>query len=299
MSSTRLIDLASLPRPQSIEEISFEQIYAELKADFQLRAPEYSDFLESDPVVKLLQTFAYREVMLRQRENNHARSLLIAFATGGDLDHIGATYYNGTARLVITPADSASTPPVVAVMESDDDYRRRLLLQPEGQSVAGPRDAYRYHTLSADGSIKDASVTRPEPGTTEIFLLTRSGEQASAALCAKVMAAVSADDKRPHCEEVIVSPAMVVNYVIDVDITLSTGPVSEIVLAAAKQSLVNYATEKFTLGQGIYLSAIDAAAHVAGVEKITIKSPATEIVCPPSAAPLCTAVNVQIAGNYA
>lgn len=296
MSTNSLIDLSSLPQPQSVQEISFEQIYADLKSDFQVRAPEYSAFLESDPVVKLLQTFAYREVMLRQRENNHVRSLLIAFATGGDLDHIGATYFNGTARLVITPGDTTAMPPVTTVMEPDDDYRRRLLLQPESKSVAGPRDAYRYHTLSADGSIKDASVTRPEPGTTEIFLLTRTGELASAALCAKALAAVSADDKRPHCEEVIVSPAAIVAYALDVEITLTTGPASEIVLEAVKQSLAAYAVDKFSLGQGIYLSAIDAAAHVAGVEKIVIHSPAAEIVCPASAAPRCTGISVHIAG---
>lgn len=296
ITAASTLDISTLPAPQSVEQISFEQIYAELRSDFAARAPEYQSFLESDPVVKLLETFAYREVMLRQRENNFTRSLLIAFATGGDLDHLGATYFNGTARLVVTPGNPAAVPPVEAVMETDDDYRRRLLLQPESKSVAGPRNAYRYHAMSADGSIKDASVTRPEPGTTQIFLLTRSGQVASAALCATVLAAVSADDKRPHCEEVIVSPATITPYAINVEITLSSGPAREIVLAAAQQSLADYTAEKFALGQGIYLSAIDAAAHVNGVEKVTIQSPVAEIICPPSAAPRCTAINVRVAG---
>ncbi len=117
--------------------------------------------LESEPLVKLLEENAYRELIWRQRVNEAARAVMLACAAGNDLDVIGANY--NTTRLIITPADDSTIPPTPAVMESDTDYRLRIQQAFEGLSVAGSAGAYQYHGRSADGRVADISVTRRRP----------------------------------------------------------------------------------------------------------------------------------------
>jgi phage-related baseplate assembly protein len=78
--------------------------------------------------------------------------------------------------------------------------------------VAGPSDAYRFFALSADGQVKAASVDSPQPGTTVVYVLSRTGSGVpDAPLLTTVETALSADTIRPLSEEVIVSPAAIVN----------------------------------------------------------------------------------------
>lgn len=291
------VDLSLLPPPEVIETLAFESILESLKADFLTRHPAAADILdlESDPLVKLLETAAYRELLIRARYNDEARALLLAFATGANLDHIGVTYFNDTERLTVTPADNAAVPPIPAVMEIDDDYRLRLQLQPESESVAGPRDAFRFHAITADGQIKDASVTSPIAGTTEVFVLTHTGTGLPGApLLATVAAALNGETIRPLSEEVIVSAPTIVNYALDIELTLFSGPATEVVTAAVNAALATFASDHHRLGTDIIRSAIDAAAHQSGVKKVVIASPPADIVCSTGQAPWCTGITVTV-----
>ena len=123
-----IIDLNQLPAPDVVEELDFETILAERKATLISLYPEDQQeavartlTLESEPLVKLLEENAYRELIWRQRVNEAARAVMLACAAGNDLDVIGANY--NTTRLIITPADDSTIPPTPAVMESDTDYR--------------------------------------------------------------------------------------------------------------------------------------------------------------------------------
>ena len=71
MSIFQRIDLSLLPQPQVVEQISYEQILSELKAELISRDPQLTEVLalESEPLVKLLQVYAFREMRSRQREN--------------------------------------------------------------------------------------------------------------------------------------------------------------------------------------------------------------------------------------
>lgn len=292
------IDLSLLPAPQVIEALSFEDILADLKADFVARHPAAADIvdLESEPVVKLLEVVAYRETLLRARLNDEARALLLAYSTGADLDHLGATYYQET-RLVVTPADPLALPPVLEVLERDEDFRQRLALKPESYSVAGPSDAFKFHALSADGNIKSASVTSPVPGTTTVYVLSRiGGGVPDAPLLATVAAALNAETVRPLSEEVLVVAATLVNYAIDVSLTVYPGPAGEAALAAAQAALAKLAADSHTLDRDVTLSAITAAAQQPGVKRVLVNSPVAEVVCDIGEAPWCTGIAVAIAG---
>lgn len=293
------VDLASLPAPEVVETIVFESLVDEIKADFVARYPAGADVidLESEPVVKLIETFAYRELLLRARYNDEARALLLAFATGANLDHIGLTYFNGTERLTISPADDTTIPPTPAVMEDHDAYRMRLQLQPESESVAGPRDAYRFHALTASGQVKDAVATRPEPGTVEVFVLSRVGNgTADAGLLETVETALSPEDIRPMCDEVVASSAEIIEYTLDIGLILFAGPSGEVVIPAVESALAAFAEASHRLGNDIVDSAIKAAAHKAGVKKAIINSPPADIVCTQGQAPYCTGITVTVVG---
>lgn len=163
--SNSVIDLSKLPPPEFVETLDYEAIVAAMLADFKTRYPDDTNVLESDPAYKILEVAAYRELLLRHRINEEGRALLVAFAKDADLDHIGITYYEGEERLVVTAADSTTRPPTEQVLEDDESYRRRLLLKDDSYSTAGASNAYKFHALSADGNIKDASITSPYPGT--------------------------------------------------------------------------------------------------------------------------------------
>lgn len=171
-TSATAIDLSRLPAPLIVEQLDYAVILAALRADMLDRFPDFSAAVESDPVQKLLEVCAYRELLLRAAFNERARGCLVAFAVGPDLDNLGALL--GAYRLEIEPADPLSGTP--AVMESDADFRRRIILAPEGYSVAGPEGAYIWHALSADADVLDASATSPDPGEVVVTVLSRTGD---------------------------------------------------------------------------------------------------------------------------
>jgi len=174
------IDLSKLPPPQVVEELDYEAILAAMKADFIARWPNFSADLESEPLIKLLEVAAYRELLVRQRVNEAARKVMLAFARGSDLDHLGALY--GVERLLVDPGDPAASPPVPAQYELDDALRFRIQLAPEAMSVAGPDLAYVYHARSASADIKDVSVESPTPGDVVVTVLSGHGDGAPAAM---------------------------------------------------------------------------------------------------------------------
>lgn len=84
-----IIDLNQLPAPDVVEELDFETILAERKATLISLYPEDQQeavartlTLESEPLVKLLEENAYRELIWRQRVNEAARAVMLACAAG-------------------------------------------------------------------------------------------------------------------------------------------------------------------------------------------------------------------------
>lgn len=290
------IDLSQLPAPEVIETLDYESILAELKADLAARHPAAAAVLdlESEPLVKLLEVAAYRELLLRARYNDEARALLLAYAVGSDLDHIGVTYYD-EARLLIAPADPEAVPPLPAVYESDGNYRLRLALKPASYSVAGPRDAWRFHALSADGDVRSVSVESPEPGTTSVYVLSRVGDGVpTGELIAIVLAALNEEEVRPLSENVAVYAATPVDYAIDIQLTVYPGPAGDAAQAAATAALQALADAGYQLGYDITRSAITAAAQQAGVKRSVIVTPVADVVCTIGQAPRCTGITVTV-----
>ncbi|WP_248466135.1 baseplate assembly protein [Pectobacterium versatile] len=297
-----MIDLSQLPAPAVVEELDYEAIYIERKAvllslypEDQRAAVARTLTLESDPLVKLLQENAYRELIWRQRVNEAARAVMVAFAQGNDLDQLGANF--SVARLVITPADDSTLPPTPALMESDSDFRLRIQQSFEGLSVAGSVGAYQYHGRSADGRVADVSVISPSPASVTVSVLSREGDgSASSELVAIVAAALNGEDVRPVADRVTVQSAAIVPYEIDATLYLYRSPEAEPVRAAAEQRLKAYISAQHRLGRDIRRSAIYAALHVEGVQRVELTTPAADIVLTAAQASYCSGYRLGVGG---
>lgn len=290
------VDLSRLPFPAVVEPLEFETIFAAMLADLRARYPDFDALVESDPAYKLLEVAAYRELILRQRVNDAAKAVTLAYAVGSDLDQIAARY--NVARLLITPADPTALPPVAAVYESDTDLRRRVQLAFEGLSTAGPVGAYLFHTLSADGDVLDASVASPSPGVVVVSVLARSGDgTADAALLAAVDAALTAEDVRPLTDQVTVQSATIVPYSVEATLTLYPGPDAAVVLADAQARTQAHVADSHRMGRDVTRAGLIAALCTAGVQNVALTAPAADIVINADQAPYCTGQVVTVGGT--
>ncbi|MBN3207538.1 baseplate assembly protein [Pectobacterium brasiliense] len=298
-----LIDLSLLPAPDVVEALDYETLYAERKAMFIALFPvEKRDAitrtlaLESDPITKLLQLSVYHELLLRQRVNEAASANMLAYAAGSDLDQLAANV--NVQRLVITAEDTEAIPSVEAIMESDADLRTRAQQAFEGLSVAGPTAAYEFHARSADGRVADASAVSPSPAAVTVTVLSREGNgSASDELLQTVGAALNAENVRPVADRVTVQSAEIVPYEITAALYVYPGPEAEPIRIAAETRLQAYITAQHRLGRDIRRSAIFAALHVEGVQRVNLESPVEDIVLDKSQASYCDSWVLSVGGS--
>jgi len=285
------VDLSRLQAPNVVEALSFETILAGMLADLVARDPTFTALVESDPAMKILEVCAFREMLLRQRVNDAARSVMVAFALGEDLDHLAAGFR--VFRLVLDEGDE-ETPPTY---ESDDDLRRRVVLAPEGYSVAGPEGAYVFHALSADADVLDASVISPDPGEVVVTVLSRIGDGTAAGpLLTTVTAALNDEDVRPLTDQVTVQSATIIDFTIEAEVFTFIGPDAGVVLEQGLARLDEYLANSKKLGRDVTRSGIIAALTVEGVQDVVITSPAANVACDRTEAANCTAIDVTHGG---
>ncbi|HFT7037070.1 MULTISPECIES: baseplate assembly protein [Klebsiella pneumoniae complex] len=294
------IDLSQLPSPTIIEALDFETILIEVKAVMVAAFPEDQQAavaaaltLESEPLTIIAQAMTYRELLLRQRINEGAAACMLSHATGDDLDNIAANL--DTERLVITEATDTAD----AVTEGDEALRLRAQAAFEGMSVAGPSAAYEYFARSASGQVSDARATSPSPAEVVVAVLSTEGDgTASAELLAAVAAAVNDEEVRPLGDRVTVQSAEIVEYDIDATLYLYPGPESEPIINAAMASLKAFLTDNDKkIGRDIVRSAISAALHVQGVQRVVINTPADDLQIDNTQAARNTAYTVDNGGT--
>jgi len=320
MSRFDFIDPATLPRPDVLQELAYEAIRAELISAFMALCPEHSAALESDPVVKLLELSAYREVQWRARTNDDARRVMPAFATGADLEHIGARY--GVARLLLDAGDPLAIPPVPPTYEDDESLRRRILLSPEALSVAGSRGGYIFNTLSAGETPATVIIASPEPGTViteykfdpvgiaaqvkhanafqsnpgEITVVVMGwagdGTPATPVLSA-VEAHLTDAYVRPMGDTVFVKAVAILPYTIEATIEVTEGPQIPLAQEAAETALQDYVSARHAIGLRVTESGIHEALTVAGVDKVTLTG-FTDIEPTGEQAAYCTGFTVNV-----
>ena len=267
-----LVDLSRLPPPDVVEALDYDAILAAMTADLRARYPEYDAWVESDPALKLLEVAAYREMLLRARINEAARSVMLAFAVGPDLDHLAALY--GVER---------------AAGEDDGRLLTRVRTALSGLSTAGSRDGYIHHALTADPRIRDVNASRTSPGDVRVVVLGEHEDGVpSAGLVAVVEAALSADRVRPMTDNVTVRAVQIVPYTIAATLTIESGPAESVVLGAARTAVEAYVRAQNVCGGTVRVSALTAALFAPGVAGVALTAPAADVTTQVTQAPWCT-----------
>ncbi|MBU1350635.1 MAG: baseplate J/gp47 family protein [Gammaproteobacteria bacterium] len=244
-------DLAQLPAPNVVEALDYETILGAHRADLLARYPAAADViaLESEPLAKLLQAHAYRELLYRQRVNDAARAYLLAYATGADLDHKGAFY--GLPRL---PG------------EADERYRVRIQLRIRALAGNGTREHYELVALTASPNVRDAIAMQPWPGSVRVQLWLHDTTTADATQAA-VLAALNADGARPLGVPVSVSLAR--PRAIHITAALTREPGAPTTLVAQLQAALPLALAAYArLGRAVPRSWVTTRLHVEGIAAV-------------------------------
>lgn len=287
------VDLSRLPAPEIVAQLDFETILAEMVAEAQILLPSFDATVDSDPAVKVLQVAAYRELLLRRAFQEGALQNFVAYATGDRLDHLAALV--GVTRLTVTPADPLTGSPVI--MEPDADLRQRVVLAPESFTVAGPELAYVARAKEASADVLDASATSPAPGDVLVSVLAREGDgTASPALIDLVAAVVTDKGVRPLGDRVTVASTELVPFAVTAAICTFAGPDAALIVATARTALNTYLADNRRLGRDITRSGLYAALTVAGVQRVDLASPGSDINCTATQTAHCTAVTLTHAG---
>lgn len=281
MSAFTQINLSKLPPAIVIQDVSFDAVLADLKADYLDRYPDAAAFieLESSPIVKLLEAAAYRETVLLNRINQAAKSVMLATAVGPDLDNLAA----------IVPVQRLPD-------ETDAAFRARVKLAPEAFSTAGPRGGYEFHAKSVHVDITDIYIGEPSPGVVDVYILT-----VDAAVPQSILDAIATrlrdDEVRPLNDNVIIKPFAPVPVTIEATLAIAHGPDSTTVLSAARSALDAHLQAHRRFGQNLNRAGLISALFVEGVENVTLSSPAADIDVDANAVAIPTNVSVTEAND--
>lgn len=283
MSHDTALDLSVLPTPEIIETVDYEVIVTAMRDDLVARFPAIAGVidLESEPARKLIEVFAYREILLRARANDAARANLLAYATGADLDHLAAWY--DVTRLA---------------NEADAQLRTRIILAIRGRSTGGTEPRYRSVALSASARVADAVVWRD--GLTPVvrcaIYATDNNGVPDAGLLVAVTEHLTAPDVRMVNDTIVVSAAVQKVQNITAQLTLLP-TTSESILADIEAALrADWLAER-RLGFDMTLSWINSRLMRAGIYKAAITLPAADVIAAPSEAISIGTVTLTVAGR--
>lgn len=292
------IDLSGLPAPDVIETLDADAIKADMLAMLVSIHPEFTALVESDPAYKIIEVAVYRELLIRARVNDGARAVMLAYATGADLEQLAALF--GVTRITLDAGDPDAVPPVPATYETDAALRYRTQLALEGLSTAGPVGAYQYHALSVTG-VKDVGVQGPpdtDPGDVLVTILSAEGDgTADTDIINAVDAALNAETVRPLTDNVTVQTASIHSYEIVATLYIGQGPDPDLVRQNSLASVQSFVAARHRVGMDVRLTALHAALHVAGVERVTLSAPGiiADFVAANDEAPYCTDITLSTA----
>lgn len=301
------INLQGLPPPNLIAPIAPEAeliaIRAELAAKFPANHPIHAALaLESEPINKILEVLAYRYSLKVSSINTTARSLMLAYATNADLDHIGVTYYR-VQRKVLQAENLTTSPVTPEILEDDTAYRDRLALSVEAETKAGSAGSYLFHALSASPQVFNATVHSPAPTEVDVYLSGQIDgdvlEQADktvgvdASAIDDVTRALTADDVRPLTDLVRVHSALAKAYRINAVIYIKAGISPQLLLEQGMTALREYLRNEFKPGRRIATSRIIGALDVNGVSRIELTEPISDVLVDVSQVAHCVGYDIK------
>lgn len=282
MSRFVAINLANVPPPPIVEPLDFETIKAAGVADAVVRlnaagVTYNAQTLESDPVVKVIEAFAYRELLLRARINDAVKAVLLASTWAGNMDQVAAL-------LGVERQDG----------EIDERFQRRTQLALEAFSTCGPEAAYIFYALTVLPTMRDASAMMTRPGYVLVTLLKEGDDPLPTVAELDLLTGFLKNEPvRPLTDIVTVARPIVMSVAIDADLILFPGPDTGMVLAASLAALNTLLDKNRLLGYSLTRSAIFAALQSNGVMEVLLSSPAADLLLDETQVYNITSINVK------
>ena len=293
MSRLSVIAIDQLAPMQVLETIDIEAVLAARMARLvplwlERDPPAGSAYdvgsLEFDPIKINQELSSYFELLLRNRVNQAARAVTLAFAIGTDLDAIASRYPGGCPRLA---------------GEFDDRYRLRIWLSPNTLSRNGSEEAYVFWALTADPTLRDASAVTVE-GTGEITITIMAEGDDPRPTQAQIIAVRTyiLDQARKGLTDVIrVAGPIVTETDYVARVWLYPGPDSTSLMTSLNSAVAALIERQRWLGYDNTLLALSAVLGTNGVQNAKIDQPTADVVVDKRGFVKVNSVNLQYVGR--
>ena len=288
---------ANLQRMIVLEDLDAETIlgqrmtrFKELWAFYDPPAAAQYDVeqLEFDPIKINQELCTYFEILLRDRVNQAARSITLAYAIGTDLDAIASRYPGGIPRL---PG------------ESDDRYRRRIWLSPNTLSPHGTAEAYEFWALTALPELRDVtairSVMHDYYPTILITCLLNDYDQPAPTQeqLIRIRSYIQSLSRQGLTDVISVNPPKVKEVKYRISIWLFPGTVVDQTVAKMRTNLEKLIADQYWLGHDHTHTAIHASCALQGVHHVEITEPVDDVLIPADWVVRVTELTLTLAGR--
>jgi phage-related baseplate assembly protein len=289
---------ANLQRMLVLEELDSETILAQRMQRFKQLWASYDppaaaqydvEQLEFDPIKINQELCTYFEILLRDRVNQAARSITLAYAIGTDLDAIASRYPGGVPRLE---------------GESDDRYRRRIWLSPNSLSPHGTAEAYEFWALTALPALRDVTAMRsvqhdyyPTILITCLMGLEYASPSPSQEQLIQVRTYIQNLSRQGLTDVISVAGPKVKEIKYNIAVWLYPGTAPEQTLTKIGSNLQKLAESQYWLGHDHSHMAIHASCALSGVHHIDIIEPADDVLISSDWVVKVTGITVTLAGR--
>lgn len=288
MARLGVIELDQLPPMEVLEALDSEAVLEERMQQFvdlwkENDPPAGAQYdvahLEFDPIKINQEANTFFELLLRDRVNQAAKAVTLAFATGGDLEAIASRYPGGVPRL---PG------------ETDTHYRMRIWLSPNTLSPHGVYESYVFWALTGDPTLRDATAVakRGTPNVTITIMrdgppaVVNAGSDGIINFPSPTPTIPQIDSVRRYVEDdsrkaltdvvsVRVPKIRTIDYVIDV--WLFPGWDVDLIMPELYIAMAALIEKQRWLGYSHTLDSVDAALKRSGIYKIKVVSPPTDV----------------------
>lgn len=159
---------------------------------------------------------------------------------------------------------------------TDEEFYQLLRLSMDGYSTAGARGGYIYWAKQVSTDIADVIANSPAPGVVKLYVLMNDGTPAGEGMKREVLAACSADDRRPLTDFVSVEDPESVDYrvrftwYIQEDSTTSAEALEEAVRAKVEEYT---AWQSAKLGRDVNPSRLISMLMETGIKRVNLIEP--------------------------
>lgn len=293
-----VLNPANLKEMEVLEDLDAEAILAQrmmrLKELWKVYDPpaaaQYDvETLEFDPIKINQECCTFFEILLRDRVNQAARAITLAYAIGTDLDAIASRYPGGVPRLE---------------GESDDRYRRRIWLSPNTLSSHGTAEAYEFWALTALPELRDVTAIKvvaydyyPTILITCLMGLDSESPSPTQEQIVRIRAYIQDLARQGLTDVISVAGPKVKHTAYKIAVWLYPGSVANQLISTVAANLQKLTENQYWLGHDHTHMAIDAACSISGVHHVDIIEPAENIYVESDWVVRVTEITVTLAGR--